>query len=120
MPEFIANVATQDGYVAALTLGPAAGVAVINFSVLGQPVLAQFYVPIDPGSPRSVLEQNERLFVANTVGLVAKNVGGVRFRSAITGTPAFIVAEMVFDTDPLVAGSSISSAIFNSAGQIIG
>jgi microcystin-dependent protein len=119
MPEFINNVATQDNYVPALTLGPAADVALINFSVLSNPVLVQFWVAQPGQTGKFILEEFERLYVDGSFGVQALGVYGVRFRSSIVGTPARIVAELAFKNDPKVSGGSLSSATVNSSGQLV-
>lgn len=118
MPEFVQNVPTQNAYASALTLGPADNVAQITFTITGQPAYAQFWKPI-PGKPgKQTLEPVERLFIANTIGAVARQVAGVRFRSAISGQPANIIAEMAFLTDPQIEGGTVSGANISGGGQI--
>ncbi len=119
MAEIINNVLTQNTYQPGLQLGPAAGVQVITFSILGQPAILQFWTPI-PGYPgKQVLESIERTYTANTFGAFATNVSGVRFRSAIPGSPAQIHAEMAFAADPKVIGGTLAGVAVTASGQIV-
>lgn len=127
MPEFIggqpgsgiAGVDTGDEYEDALTLGPAQDVAQITFNVIGNPAFVQFWKPV-PGQPsKATLEPFERFYYANTYGVIATGVSGVRFRSYNAGDPATITAEMDFATDPTLFPGTVAGVTLTPSGGII-
>jgi hypothetical protein len=94
---------TQDAYVPALTLGPAGQVRSITFLIANQSCFVQFNIGRYPHG--AYWESFDRLLTP-TVGNVVERVNGVRFRSAIAGQPALIVAELDYSDDPDIQGQS--------------
>lgn len=127
MPEFIggqpgsgiAGVDTSDTYQPAVTLGPSQDVTQITFNVVGNPAFVQFWKPV-PGQPsKATLEPFERFYYANSYGVIATGVSGVRFRSYNAGQPATITAEMDFATDPVVFPGTVAGVNLTPSGGII-
>lgn len=131
MPDFINSVQTQDDYVDALTFPPAPWTKQITFSVLAaisggvaEPVLATWakYATNADGTPNlgqePIWETFERLYVGNTIGAISNLwAGGVKFRSAVAGSPAVIVAERDFQTDIIIESGNVSAASISPTGQ---
>lgn len=132
MPDFINSVATADTYGPTVELAPAAWTKQITFSIIpatGQtaaaPVLATWAkYPADANgepdlSKLPTYETIERIYIGNTVGAVSdKWAGGVKFRSAIAGSPATVVAERDFQNDIVVTAGNVSSASISSGGVV--
>lgn len=118
MPEFINNVPTQDDYTGALQLGPTWPVKLITFSVLSEPALVTYWKPSNAGIGTPELESFERLYVANSIGVIARGVAGAKFRSAIAGTPANVIAELIYPNDPEIEGGTVTSSIITGTGQL--
>jgi hypothetical protein len=119
VPELIENVATQNTFVDQLQLGPVKNCKQISFVGLGQPFTIQLWKP-NPADPNGnpVQEGITRDYPANG-GDAFQGVSGIKFRSTIAGKPAQIYANLAYATDPLSLGSSITSAIIDSSGQIV-
>lgn len=122
MPEFLADgqpVATQDQFVDALTLGPSAGVREISFSVLGSnAVTVQAWRYTDPTKTKWILEQFDRVFAGQSIGVVVRNCAGLRFANATPGKSSLIVAELDYESDVELSGGSITSAAIDASGNI--
>lgn len=120
MPEFLGMptpVQTEDDYTQALTLGPAINVRQIGFSLYGSNgAIAQFWKLAPQDDTKPVLEPYERNYPAGSAGVIVSNVAGVRFRSAVAGKPATLVAEMAFLTDPVITPGQLSIANVNNDG----
>ena len=122
MPEFLADgfpVNTQDTFVDALSLGPAAGVRSISFSVLGvNAVTVQAWRYTDASKTKWILEPFTRVFAGQSVGVVVRNCAGLRFANATAGKASLVVAELDYESDVDLSGGSITSATIDGSGNI--
>ncbi len=124
MPDFLDNVDTSDDYtdgsgVILCGFDPTGNVRRINFDVYNQPVFATFF-HYTPGQQNNYTsEGRERRYNANTVGIQCAGVAGVKFRSAVPGSPAIVHGERVFETDPDIAYGSISPSGIDSSGGVV-
>jgi hypothetical protein len=96
------NVTTGDAYTPALTLGPAWPCNQITFLVANAPVFVQL---ADKSHSGSESPWGDEILVPPSTGTYT-NITGIRFRSAVAGVPAQIVAQLVLPEDPLPVGSN--------------
>jgi hypothetical protein len=106
----LSNVATSDGYTAACTLGPVPTAQKIVYLVANNSAVMQI-------AGRGSTEQpwSDELLVSPTVGAEIQRVQGVRFRSAVPGAPARIIANLIEPDDPLPFGGQPFTGILSGA-----
>jgi hypothetical protein len=110
----IPNVATSDDYTAACTLGPDNNAVQLIYVVANAAVVAQFaQIGTDgttqPWGPESLLTPQ-----SNTI----QRCAGARFRSAVAGTPARIVAQLTDPADPIFGGGVPFTSTLTSSGGV--
>ena len=110
----ISNQATQDNYVAALTLESRIGGKALAYTVANASVLAQFKpLPQLGGSETS--EWSAEVLLVPQQGSV-QAVAGCRFRSAVAGSPARIIAQLSEPGDFVPAQGSAYSGVLAAGG----
>lgn len=110
----IPNVQTADDYTAALELGPVATTVGIKYVVANAAVWAQVV-----GKQRSgTLETwgDELLITPETNSII--DVTGIRFRSAVPGTPARVVAQLYLPHDPKFGSGTPFSGTLSGSGAV--
>ena len=111
MPEIIQNVACQDTYSDAASIGPAKFVKLFTFLVSGNPVFATFWkLQYGDDNAEPVLEGIERFFQTGSIVSVDQ-IAGAKFRNANPGANAIITAELAFVGDPLIGFQSTGIAL---------
>lgn len=118
MPELLgqgAGALTANGYVSTAQLGPATRVRQLYFEVLNADAIVQYWKP-QPGSPDAgpVLELLERRITQGSL-VTVDNVAGARWRSAVPGSPATIMGELDYATDPLPAFQQVTQVTLTLA-----
>lgn len=108
------NITTQDNYINALQLGPAAEAKQVSFVVANAAVFAQ----LAPHSASKVEQEwGQEILITPSTGAYT-NIQGMRFRSAVPGKPAQVVAQLTLPADPLPLGSSVYSASLSAGGGV--
>lgn len=110
----IANVATQDAYVDALTLISQRGGGRLAFVVANAAVLMQLQPLYDKAS--GAAEFGPEFLLTPSNGMF-DNISGVRFRSAVAGTPAQVIAQLYEENDPLPQGATPFTFAVSQSGQ---
>lgn len=110
----IPNVQTLDGYDPALTLGPIATTRGIKYVVANQAVLAQ----VAPISKSGTLEDwgDEVLITPETNSISA--AAGIRFKSAVPGSPARVVAQLYLPADPQFGSGTPFTGSLSASGAV--
>lgn len=93
---------TSDGYTDALTLGPAAQIETVQFTVGANTVLAQVWRNNKAGKP--IMDATEIPFAPGQWGL--DKISGIRFRSAFAGAPATVNVVGYFGDDAVPFGNA--------------
>lgn len=123
MPEFLADgqpVATQDTFVDALTLGPAARVRDIIVSVLGvNAVLAQCWRYTNEDRTKWVLEPLPRVLLGQSIGVTLKNAAGIQLASATPGQPSSVIGQLDYSTDIDLTGGGVTAATIAPSGSVV-
>lgn len=112
----ISNLPTADGYTEALTLGPVPTTEKIVFLIANASVICQV-----AGSSKAGTIQpwsDEILLAPETAEF--QRVQGIRFRSAVPGTPARIIAQLIEPDDPVPVGGQPFTSVLNASGGIAG
>lgn len=110
----IPNVATQDGYVDALTLGPDATATQLVYVVANAAVYAQFRPQSADGT---VLPFGPEVLLTPTANTVQR-CSGCRFKSAVAGTPARVVAQLLEPADPQFGGGVPFASTLAASGGL--
>lgn len=103
MPEQLIGVATQDGYVDAVQLGPAGNCRQLRFIGYNNAFAVQlFKYQLQPGNTNKTLldDSAEYVYGANSGDVFGPEVAGARFRSYDPGKPASIFATLAYLIDP--------------------
>lgn len=123
MTEFLASgqpIAVGDSFSNALTLGPAAGVSQITFSVLSpNAVIVQCYKYTNRAHTEWVLEPFTRVFAGQSIGVILKNCAGIRIANATPGLASVVIGQLDYPTDIELAGGLITSANISATGNIV-
>lgn len=115
MADYINNVAAADGYTTACTLGPDFQAKVAVITVANNPALLQFAV----GRLGSWHWTDEREFFSIPQSFKVGNIIGVRFRNAVAGQVARILATLSGgDDDPVFESGLPFTSILSAAGGI--
>ena len=110
----ISNQATQDNYVDALTLGPVASAQKIAYLVANNAAIVQVAGHSDD---KTIQPWGDEILVTPTTGEFQR-IQGMRFRSAVPGSPAQIVAQLVEPNDPVPVGGTPFTQILTPSGSI--
>jgi hypothetical protein len=108
------NVATQDKYVEPLTLGPIPSAQKIVYLVANNAAIVQLAGHSDD---KTIQPWGDELLLTPTTGEFQR-IQGMRFRSAIAGAPAQIVAQLVEPGDPVPIGGTPFTAALSPSGTI--
>lgn len=110
----INNVQTQDKYVDALTLGPVATAEKISYLVANNAA----FVQLAGHSPDKTIQPwSEEILITPTTGEFQR-LQGMRFRSAVPGSPAQVVAQLVEPGDPVPIGGTPFTQSLTGSGSI--
>jgi hypothetical protein len=112
----LANVATQDKYVDALTLGPIAECVGIKYVVANASVLAQTV----PKSKSGTLPDWGDEVLITPESNTLQDCDGIRFRSATAGVPAQVVATLYLPADAKFGSGTPFTSKLSAAGAISG
>lgn len=110
----IANLPTQDWYVNALTLGPEPTARMIKYVVANKAVYMQVAVKSKSGT---IQPWGDELLVTPETNIIT-DAQGVRFRSALPGVPAQVVAQLLEPGDPTIGSGTPFSATLSGSGGI--
>lgn len=108
------NVATQDTYVDALTLGPVPTCEKVIYVVANASVIAQVAAKSDD---KTTQPWGAEILVTPQVAEFNR-LQGIRFRSAIPGSPAQIVAQLIEPGDVVPVGGTPFTAVLAATGGI--
>lgn len=110
----IPNLATLDQYDSTLTLGPIATTRGIKYVVANAAVLAQ----VAALSKSGTLEDwgDEVLITPETNSL--SGAAGIRFKSAVPGSPARVVAQLYFPADPQFGSGTPFTGALAASGAV--
>jgi hypothetical protein len=109
----VSNIATADGYTAACTLGPIRTAEKISYLVANNSAVMQV-----AGHGSTEQPWSDELLV-NPSGGELYRVQGARWRSAVAGQPARIIANLVTPDDPLtVVGQPFTGFLAASGGVL--
>lgn len=112
----INNQPTQDKYVEALTLGPAASAQKVAYLIANNAVLVQLAGHSDA---QTIQPWGDELLLTPTTGEFQR-IQGMRFKSAVPGQPAQVVAQLVEPGDPVPIGGTPFTQNLSSTGTISG
>lgn len=110
----IPNLATQDKYVDALTLGPVPTTRQIKYVVANKAVLMRVWPKLKSGT---IPAQTDELLVTPETNVITDAIG-VQFRSALPGVPAQVIAQLLEPGDPTFGSGTPFSATITSSGGI--
>lgn len=108
------NVTTADGYTEDATLGPvptaeSIAIVVANASVMAQVAATDAAGTIQGWGPELLLTPQSTILT---------RAQGVRFRSAVAGTPAQVVAQLFEPRDPILTGGNAFTSTLSPGGGI--
>lgn len=109
------NVATSDQYTTACTLGPAPSAYKVVYLVANASVIAQTK-PYVPSSFTEMAWGPEILITPQ--GAEFDKCCAIRFRSAVPGTPAQVIAQLIEKEDPVPVGGTPFTAVLSGTGVI--
>lgn len=110
----IPNVATQDGFTERCTLGPVPSSEGVTFVVANAAALCQVAATDAAGVVQGWGPELLITPQSNTV----QRCQGIRFRSAVPGVPAAIVATLFEPRDPILGGGTAFDSILSPSGGI--
>jgi len=108
------NVPTQDGYTEATTLGPVAQAEQVVYVVANNPVIAQLAGTSKAGTTQP---WGPEILITPNAGTFSR-LQGIRFKSAIPGSPAQVVAQLVEPGDPVPSAGTPFTAFLSTSGQV--
>lgn len=113
----ISNLPTQDNYVDRLTLGPVPTTKLIKYVVANAAVLARIWPQSKSGT---IPAKTDELLITPETNIISDAMG-IEFRSAVAGTPAQVIAQLLEGGDPIIgSGTPFSDTITSSGGIIVG
>lgn len=107
------NVACGDGYSDAATLGPVPNTTALTFTVANNSAIAQV---AGKGIPQE--DWGPEVLIPPVTGAQVLNANGIRFRNAVAGNIARVVAELSQPFDPVILGGTPFTGILASTGGV--
>lgn len=108
------NVATQDKYVDACTLGPVPTTQQIVFVVANAAVYCQIARQLPNGT---IGDWGDEILLTPQSNVVQR-AGGIRFRSAVAGVSAQVIAQLIEPADPVPGAGTPFTAKLAASGSV--